>query len=99
MNCETQKFKGYWIRCVPRSSGGTFWECLVYVFVSQPGDGGEPEHDACFQTRLRNFGSEDGALLAGLAHAQSIIDVAERGTLEAGALSGSSYLQPLSATT
>ena len=93
MNNEAQKFKGHWIRCVARGTGGAFWECLVYVFVSRPGDGAESEPDACFHTRLRNFGSEEGALLAGFEHAHSLIEAAELGTLAAGTLSESSCLQ------
>ena len=76
MTNGVREYRNHWIRCVPRPQDGTDrrWECLVYVFVSQPRDDREPADDACLCTTQRNFESKDSAMQAGLAHARSIID-------------------------
>ena len=82
MNSETRRYKDHWIRCVaiPHKARNNWWDCAVYVFVSEPGDEvTEPPRDSCFRTMLRGLPSKSDAISTGMNHAQGIVDRTSRG--------------------
>jgi hypothetical protein len=76
MSIGVEEYKGHWIRCfaMPQTSPGGLWECVVRVYVFPPTDVEEPAEDHCFRAVVIDNESADGAVVAGLVHAQGIID-------------------------
>lgn len=50
MDSGLLSYKDRWIRClaVPQNNGS--WDCVVYVFVSDPRVSKQSPDDSCFQT-------------------------------------------------
>ena len=82
MDSDLRKYKDHWIRCVamPQRDRGNTWDCVVYVFVSEPSRDFEPAGDSCFQTVLHGLSSEGSALTSGLEHARNLVDSSQGAT-------------------
>jgi hypothetical protein len=80
VSSRVRRYGDCWIRCVaiPQTNGVGTWDCVVYVFVSEPSKDWEPSGDSCFQTVLHGLSSEARALAHGLRHAQNLIDTSKQ---------------------
>ena len=81
MDSGLLSYKDRWIRClaVPQNNGSGCWDCVVYVFVSDPRVSKQSPDDSCFQTMLHNLPSATSAMTSGLSHARSLVDSSAAG--------------------